>query len=347
MRTGTQSHRRSLRDLGVATKIIAAVAVSSLAALIVGVVGLSSLSSTAAQTQHMYRSDALGVDLVQEMRFQLMSIRFNGLNRTYSTDPAAVAKFADARQTGREAFQAAGARYIAETGPKAAQRAIVQDATTGMDQYFALVGQLDELAAAKNMVAWNQLRDAQVSPLTAKIVDDLNKLVQAQLDQASSRAQDAQQSYTSTRTTLIVVLVIGIIAALGAGVFVARAITGALRKLRDAAGRLAEGDLTTSTGVDQRDEVGQTAAALDEALMGLRSVMASVAASADAVAASSEELSASSAQISASAEETSAQSGVVSSAAEEVSRNVATVAAGAEQMGASIREISQNANEAA
>ena len=74
--------------------------------------------------------------------------------------------------------------------------------------------------------------------------------------------------------------------------------------------------------------------------------MASVVGSADAVAASSEELSASSAQISASAEETSAQSGVVSSAAEEVSRNVATVAAGAEEMGASIREIATNAAEA-
>ena len=74
--------------------------------------------------------------------------------------------------------------------------------------------------------------------------------------------------------------------------------------------------------------------------------MASVVASADAVAASSEELSASSAQISASAEETSAQSGVVSAAAEEVSRNVQTVAAGAEEMGASIREIASNAAEA-
>ncbi|MCW2675513.1 MAG: methyl-accepting chemotaxis protein, partial [Modestobacter sp.] len=309
MRT-TQSHRRSLRDVGVATKIVAAVAVSSVAALIVGVLGLSALSSTAAQTQAMHRSDVLGVDLVQEMRFQLMSIRFDGINRTYATDPAAVAKFADARQAGREAFQAAGARYLAETDPKAAQRTTVQDAVAGMDQYFTLVGQLDELAAAKNMVAWNQVRDTQVSPLTAKIVDDLNNLVGAQLEQSSVRAQQAEQAYTSTRTSLIVVLVIGIVAALGTGVFVGRAITGALLKLRDAAGRLAEGDLTTSTGVDQRDEVGQTAAALDKALVGLRAVLSDVAASADAVAASSEELSASSAQMSASAEETSAQSGV-------------------------------------
>ena len=75
-------------------------------------------------------------------------------------------------------------------------------------------------------------------------------------------------------------------------------------------------------------------------------MLSGVVASADAVAATSEELSASSAQISASAEETTAQSGVVSAAAEEVSRNVQTVAAGAEQMGATIREIASNAAEA-
>ena len=67
------------------------------------------------------------------------------------------------------------------------------------------------------------------------------------------------------------------------------------------------------------------ARALNTALANMREVLAAGAASADAVAASSEELSASSAQISASAEETSAQSGVVASSAEEVSRRASPV----------------------
>ena len=116
--------------------------------------------------------------------------------------------------------------------------------------------------------------------------------------------------------------------------------------MQDVAEALAAGDLTVSSGLTTKDEMGRMGASLDSAVDGLREVMATVVGSADAVAASSEELSASSAQISASAEETSAQSGVVSSAAEEVSRNVATVAAGAEEMGASIREIATNAAEA-
>jgi methyl-accepting chemotaxis protein len=150
----------------------------------------------------------------------------------------------------------------------------------------------------------------------------------------------------SARTTVIVLLVAGLVIGLGAALYVARMITRPLGRVRDSLAALAEGDLTNASGVHQRDEVGRMAESLDVARENLREVLSTVVSSADAVAASSEELSASSAQISASAEETSAQSGVVASAAEEVSRNVQTVAAGAEEMGASIREIASNAAEA-
>ncbi|WP_241037992.1 methyl-accepting chemotaxis protein [Blastococcus litoris] len=125
-----------------------------------------------------------------------------------------------------------------------------------------------------------------------------------------------------------------------------RSITQPVKLVKASLEALAAGDLTRSTGIRSKDEVGQMAASLDTAQASLREVLAGVASSAHAVASSSEELSMTSAQISASAEETSTQSGVVASAAEEVSRSVETVAAGAEQMGASIREISQNAAEA-
>jgi methyl-accepting chemotaxis protein len=176
------------------------------------------------------------------------------------------------------------------------------------------------------------------------LTHQLRQSVEQRVTQAAAAAADQQ---ASTIRNMVVVVVLGSLVVLGTAVAVVRRIVRPLGAVMTVAAAMAEGDLTRSSGVDQNDEVGRMAAALDAAQTSMRTVMASVVASADAVAASSEELSASSAQISASAEETSAQSGVVAGAAEEVSRNVATVAAGAEQMGASIREISQNANEAA
>jgi methyl-accepting chemotaxis protein len=167
--------------------------------------------------------------------------------------------------------------------------------------------------------------------------------------QAADAATDAaagQDLAASARYTLWTALAIGIAAASLLAVLVVRQIVATVRSVQKSVDALADGDLTVAPDVRSRDELGRMAAALGAAQENLRVVLGQVAGSADAVAASSEELSASSAQISASAEETSAQSGVVSSAAEEVSRSVQTVAAGAEQMGASIREIASNAAEA-
>jgi methyl-accepting chemotaxis protein len=176
---------------------------------------------------------------------------------------------------------------------------------------------------------------------------DLTTALKASLTERVEAARVAADDRQAQATQIMIgVIVLGALLVLATAFMVARRITRPLGAVMNVATALAAGDLTKTSGVTQDDEVGRTAIALDEAIGNLRGVLSSVVSSADAVAASSEELSASSAQISASAEETSAQSGVVSSAAEEVSRSVQTVAAGAEEMGASIREIASNAAEA-
>jgi methyl-accepting chemotaxis protein len=183
--------------------------------------------------------------------------------------------------------------------------------------------------------AANDLTDGAVSAAKDALAAE-SEVAQTRLDDAISQAQ-----LVSLVVAAIGMALIGLIS-----VLTIRSITGPVRSVKAALEALAQGDLTATTGVRSADEVGQMAAALDTAQENLRGVLAAVVTSADAVAASSEELSASSAQIAASAEETSAQAGVVTGAAEEVTRSVETVSAGAEQMGASIREIASNASEA-
>ncbi|HEY0190500.1 MAG TPA: HAMP domain-containing protein, partial [Kofleriaceae bacterium] len=72
-----------------------------------------------------------------------------------------------------------------------------------------------------------------------------------------------------------------------------------------------------------------------------------VARNADALAASSAQLTGVSQQLGGNAAETSAQSQVVSAAADEVSRSIQSVATSTEQMAASIKEIAKSASESA
>ena len=340
------SIRSRFRDTGIATKIVASVGVAVLVAVLVGLLGLRSLGHTADATDSMYRKQLLGSEAVETVRSQFYAVRLAGTNYAIASTPAERATYLQNRNDAYAALDAAADQYIA-TGLTATGRELIEDVLAGVEQYKQGMVQLDALAEAGDLAGWSTTRAAVVSPVAKDILADIDQLAQRRQTKSAESAAAAVAEYHSTRTTLVAVIVAGALAALAVGLLVARTITRGLRRVQASAEALAAGDLTVSSDLASRDEVGRTGAALDGALAELRSVMGSVVDSADAVAASSEELSASAAQISAAAEETAAQSGVVSSSADEVSRNVATVAAGAEQMGASIREISANASEAA
>ncbi|MCW2903511.1 MAG: methyl-accepting chemotaxis sensory transducer [Streptosporangiaceae bacterium] len=334
------------RDRGVATKITAAVGISVLVAVVVGVLGLQSLSSTADRTTQMYVQNTMGAQLAEELRYHYIAYRLNATNTNTAATPETKAAFAKARDAEGAAMTAAADKLRNHTQASATVVKAVDEVMGNYKTYLGLADQATQLLAVGQKAQYDDLRLNKIGPLSDQIVTDFANLSKMQQDAAAASATAAKDAYSSTRTTLILTILVGSLLALLAGIVVARSIAAALNRVRRTAERLAEGDLTQATDVRQGDEIGRMAAALDTARESLREVLAGVVASADAVAASSEELSASSAQISASAEETSAQSGVVASAAEEVSRSVQTVSAGAEQMGASIREIAANAAEA-
>jgi methyl-accepting chemotaxis protein len=331
------------RDLPVLVKILSAVLVTLVVAVGVGLLGLVKLGATADETQAMYEQNVQPLTVLAQVQRTAMQLRLDTLNHATSLDTASM----DRIEAAIDDHEAALAELLASYRPNAADPAAV-DAT----EHWQEVGRLRDgvvipLSRANDMAAYQQARDTQLVPAIEIAEADLAAARAAEEEQAADRAARAQATYADSRTTIVIALLVGSLVALGLGVGVARQIVAAVRSVGGVAAALAADDLTVRAGLQSRDELGRMGTALDEAVADLRQVVSSVVSSADAVAASSEELSASSAQISASAEETSAQSGVVSGAAEEVSRSVQTVAAGAEQMGASIREISQNAAEAA
>ncbi len=182
---------------------------------------------------------------------------------------------------------------------------------------------------------WSDLLES-----TQALVDSVDKRTTALDAHADAVASDAKR-------TIYVVAGLALLLALAMGVAVTRSIVRPVRRFVEAVDRVAEGDLTASPGIEQRDEIGQLAASFDTTMGSLRQIVTTMAASATTVAAAAEEIATTSNSISASAVQTSSEAQLVSAAAEAVSQNVQTVAAGSEQMGASIQEIARSAHDAA
>ncbi len=134
----------------------------------------------------------------------------------------------------------------------------------------------------------------------------------------------------STRTSVILFVVVAIVAGIATGMVIARSITRPIQQGVTFAHVVAEGNLETELDVDQGDEVGQLAAALNAMVGRLRDVVAGVKTSADSVALGGQQLSAGSEQMSQHATEQAAS-------AEEASASI-------EEMNATIRQNADNAH---
>ncbi|MCZ2821302.1 methyl-accepting chemotaxis protein [Modestobacter sp. VKM Ac-2977] len=331
-------------DRPVRIKILASTAAAGVVASVIGGLGLTALADSAATSEAIYADNVLSIEEIGLMIDDVEQIRL-AISTATAIDTHApqlsdvhtliadyehqVNAYAATHQTGRE-------------------HDLLVEATDDLAQIDTLTSAvLVPAAAAGGGTTAVPPGAEEVDPLLTEVIADLDELRAIDTREAAAAAANARESYEHHRTIALVVLGVGLAVAAGIGLLVASVITRGIRSVQHVAEGLAQGDLTRSTGLTSKDELGRMSAALDEATGTMRGVLAEVGSSADAVAAAAEELSASAAQIASSAEETSTQSQVVSAAAEEVSRSVSTVSAGAEEMGASIREISLSANAAA
>ena len=331
---------------GIRTKILASVAVAALVAVVVGVTGIVALSDAAARAQAMYKGNVGGIEAAATMQDAVAGMRQVSRDYLIAPDEQESERIEARTPELTQQFAAARERFLA-TDPTAEQLARLATATDKFAQYLDAVDQvLTPFAQANDVPGWYAANAAQVAPVGDAVQKVLDEMARTETQEAADAASVAETKYETQRAVAIGLLAAGVALAVGLGLIVARGIARGVAQVRRVAEALADGDLTRSSGLTTRDELGLMGTALDRAMGSLREVLSTVVTSADAVAASSEELAASSAQISGAAEETSAQSGVVAGAAEEVSRSVQTVAAGTEEMGASIREIASNATQA-
>ena len=175
-------------------------------------------------------------------------------------------------------------------------------------------------------------------------LDALREAVGAKVTASKAAIADTR---TSTERTTIIVAALSVLVGLALAWLVSAKVMAGLDAVRRGLLAVARGDLTTRVPVRSRDESGQMAEALNEAVANMSEVVSGISTTARSLNASAGEMAEASTHMAAAAEETSAQAQVVSAAADQVSGNVQTVAAGAEQMGASIREIARSTNEAA
>ncbi|GAA0559204.1 methyl-accepting chemotaxis protein [Paractinoplanes ferrugineus] len=338
--------RPSWSDLSVRVKILAAVLVASAVALLTGIVGLTALGQASRSAQQIYHSNLASVGAIAELDAAITQSRLDTASHAIAQNSAAKAKYEAKFDKDVEAVDAAFAAY--RDSQPTGDPAVLAQLTAQWNEYVQIARtKLIPLGRAKDYIAWQKVRDDEVTPLAAKYNENLDTLSTTERVDAARSAAAAKTNYETGRTVALVVLVAGLLIALTLGAMVARGIVRSLNRVTDVCVGLADGDLTRSAGVVSRDEPGTMARALDTAVRKIRDTVTTIGGSAVTLAGASEELSAVSSQLRAGAGEAAQKATYATAATQEVNTGVQSIAAGAEQMSASISEIATNAAQAA
>jgi methyl-accepting chemotaxis protein len=168
-----------------------------------------------------------------------------------------------------------------------------------------------------------------VRPLQLAFLHHLDEMLTFQGTLMNREAENASALYLSGRSTILMLSIVAVLAALVTAVFVTRSITKPLSVAVNTANRLSEGDLTVRIDATTQDETGRLLQAMQGMIAKLSQVVAEVSSGAEALTSASEQVN------------QTAQA--LSQASNEQAAGVEETSASVEQMTASIAQNTENA----
>ena len=334
-------------DRGITTKILTALGIVALTTALVGAAGLFAVNNMAGLNKEMYSRDVEGIAAADSVAYDYLLVRQLSASANLMSDPAQKKALQDQRAGVIERLKANSAAFAQRPDLNEVERQGAGVVVENVDEYLALMAQVEGLFDANKPAEANALRGGRMAEVSGELAKGMTGIVEDKKAVAAAAAESAQASARNSAITVIVIGLIGVVFALLAARSVGRNVVTGLDEIEKAADAAAHGDLSRRISSSAKDETGRTARALDSAFAQIGTLIRQVSTTTDKLVAGVVELRSSSSQIGGRTRSAAQEATVVAESASGISANAQTVAAGTEEMTASIREISKNASDAA
>jgi methyl-accepting chemotaxis protein len=316
------------RDRRTATKLLLAFGLTSALMAAVGYLGLGGMAATEGRLRTLYERELVGLSEIKEAHVSMVKVARDTRGLMLQTDPAKMKPYADAVEKAyadlQQHFQAYRRTIVtAEEQARAAEVERLLPATNPMEILGLAMAGDTQAATAKQ----GQAREAafKVNALLAELAANKERLGQQTFE-------GSEQAYVGARNVVITLLVVAVTLAMALGALVARMIARPLGKAADVLRAVAGGDFTRELDVTGRDEVGQLATSLNEAVRAIRQALTEVSAAAAQAATASQQLTAATDQL--------------SSGAQEQASSLEETAASLEEITGAVKQSTENAQQA-
>lgn len=319
-----------LKNISIKARLIYVLAFLALQLVIGAVMGLTSLSKVNLALDDIYdnRLVALGhLDVVLRQSTREQLFLFAAVNSTGDLKSQYLKDLRESQKTSNAVWE----KYM--TTAMTSEESVLAKQFAEIRHTYeseSLEPTLKRLAEGDTEGA-RTLLHSNVMPAYVALREPANKLINLQLDEAAKAQGVATSRYSLVRNIVMAGLLIGIITAVGMGIWLIRSIVAPLNLAADMAHKVAQGDLTVQVAVSRNDETGKVLRALSDMTASLTGIVKNVRAGTDTIATAASEIAAGNQDLSSRTEQQAASLEETASSMEELTSTVKQNADNAEQ----------------
>jgi len=321
-----------MNDLKISTRLLMLIGVLCALLVAIGSLGLFGIGKADDALETVYEDRLLPLEQLGDIESKLLGNRLAIAVALVTPTPEVIASSTATVETNIAAITKVWEAYMATkltADEEKLAKAFAEDRKTFVQQGLKPVVaalRANDLDGAKRMVA------ESVRPLFVPVKQGVDALKKLQIDEAHREYTEAVARYATIRMMSIASIVGGLLLAGLFGWRITLSITVPLNRAKDAAARVAEGDLTVDLSGKGKNETAQLLGALSNMKDNLTTIVGNVRQNADSVATASAQI---------------AQGNMdLSSRTEEQASALEETAASMEQLSSTVKQNADNANQA-
>jgi methyl-accepting chemotaxis protein len=214
---------------------------------------------------------------------------------------------------------------------EAEEKLLKEQYYTNINKYMTAIPEIVKVGKANdNERAYKLMLTALIDMDTAR--DALNKIVDINKNNSMDSVKDIVNNYIASRTLIIICGIVAVLISIALAIIISSGIMNAITQLLAVVIKTASGDLRDNVHLKNRDELGQLGTAINEMVDSLRRLIGLTVQSSQNVAAAAQEISATTEQIASGAAAQAHSAISMSELTRDLTRSIEEVANNAEQV---------------
>jgi methyl-accepting chemotaxis protein len=287
-------------NLKTSVKLILAFVIMAMIVGLVGIFGLTNLGKVNEQLDFMYHERVVPISDLGSAQTDYQRIRVNIRDMMFVAKTPEEKKGFEDRLKEIQAEINAEIKKFESTYLIESEQQLLDQLHPALEEYYGYLDESKSYAYANDTKAYLELAPT-FKAAGDEVQATLKELIDLNMELGQKSNAEANALADSARTITIVLIILAVLFSIGFGYFIARLISKPLNKVVVLVENVSNGDLTTTTDIDTKDEIGVLAKSVNNMVLSLRQTVGSIVLSAENVSASSQEISATTEEIASSA----------------------------------------------